>query len=138
MSLTSTQIDLVRDSFATVRENLAPPSARFYETLFSHAPELRPMFRDDLEGQGMRFMTTLSLMVDHLDAPDALAARFDELGRSHKALGVRPAHFVPMEEALVDTLRERIGAAMTPETEAAWRAAYRDLVDEIVARGNLH
>jgi hemoglobin-like flavoprotein len=42
-----------------------------------------------------------------------------------------------MEEALVDTLRAQLGDAMTAETEAAWRAAYRDLADEIVARGQI-
>jgi len=138
MSLTPAQIALVRGSFDRIRENLAPPSAYFYETLFRHAPELRPMFRDDLEGQGMRFMSTLALVVDHLDAPERLEARFAELGRLHAVLGVHPEHFKPMEEALIDTLRNRLGDDMTPETEAAWRAAYEDLSAEIVRRGAIH
>lgn len=138
MPMTQDQIALVRDSFATIRENLAPPSTYFYERLFVHAPGLRPMFRDDLEGQGMRFMTTLALMVDHLDQREALEARFAELGRSHAALGVARDHFAPMEEALIDTLTQQLGSAMDPETERAWRAAYDDLAGEIIQRGDIH
>ena len=39
-------------------------------------------------------------------------------------MGIRKAHYGVMEEALVDTFREILGEEFTPETEAAWRAAY--------------
>lgn len=133
MAIDAVQIDLIRQSFRSIRENLQPPSAFFYEALFRHAPDYRSMFRDDLEGQGMKFLTTLAVIVDDLDRPEALAARLDEIGRSHATLGVRAAHYVPMEEALIDTLRAQLGDALDPATEAAWRAGYREVAQRILA-----
>ena len=42
-----------------------------------------------------------------------------------------------MEEALIDTLRNELGAGMTEETEAAWRAAYEEVAARIMAKGNI-
>jgi nitric oxide dioxygenase len=109
MAIDPARLELVRDSFRRIRGNLQPPSAMFYDALFQHAPGLRGLFRDDLEGQGMRFMTTLAVIVDDLDRPEVLEPQLAAIGRSHAALGVRPAHFAPMEEALIDTLRAQLG-----------------------------
>ncbi|MCA8881693.1 MAG: globin [Rhodobacteraceae bacterium] len=137
MALDPRQIDLIQDSFQKIRANLQPPSAFFYEALFRHAPQYREMFREDLEGQGMRFMSTLGVIVDNLGQPEAVEARFADLGVSHAALGITRAHFPPMEEALIDTLRNELGAGMTEETEAAWRAAYEEVAARIMAKGNI-
>jgi hemoglobin-like flavoprotein len=42
-----------------------------------------------------------------------------------------------MGEALMDTFREELGARFTPEVEAAWRAAYADLSNRIIALGEI-
>lgn len=137
MAIDAPQIDRIQTSFRKIRSNLQPPSAYFYEALFRHAPAYRELFREDLEGQGMRFMSTLAVIVDELDHPEALEARFAEIGRSHATLGVTPAHFVPMEEALIDTLRDQLGEGLDGETEAAWRAAYREVADRIIVKSGL-
>ena len=133
MAIDPARLDLVRDSFRRIRGNLQPPSAMFYDALFRHAPGLRGLFRDDLEGQGMRFMTTLAVIVDDLDRPEVLEPQLAAIGRSHAALGVRPAHFAPMEEALIDTLRAHLGEDLDPATEAAWRDAYGAVAQRIRA-----
>ena len=133
MAIDPARLDLVRDSFRRIRGNLQPPSAMFYDALFQHAPGLRGLFRDDLEGQGMRFMTTLAVIVDDLDRPEALERQLSAIGQSHAALGVRPAHFAPMEEALIDTLRAQLGDRLDADTAAAWRDAYGEVARRILA-----
>ena len=133
MAIDPARLDLVRDSFRRIRGNLQPPSAMFYDALFQHAPGLRGLFRDDLEGQGMRFMTTLAVIVDDLDRPEALERQLSAIGQSHAALGVRPAHFAPMEEALIDTLRAQLGDSLDAATESAWRDAYGEVSRRILA-----
>ncbi len=137
MPLNDRERDLVQRSFEALRGDLGPPSAEFYAALFRHAPELRPLFREDLGGQGMKFMTTLAVLVDNLDDPQALETRYRDLGRLHAAVGVRREHFLPMEEALMDTLRTALGAAFDAETEAAWRKAFRDFAAAMIETGNI-
>jgi nitric oxide dioxygenase len=133
MTLTDEDIRLVRESLPLVTEQLEPASLRFYENLFTLAPELRPMFRDDLAGQGMRFMTTLATIAEVLDDPAAREERIRPLARVHATLGTEPAHFAPMGSALLVTLGETLGPAFTPRLQEAWRKAYDAISAEMIA-----
>ena len=68
MAVDAAQIRLVRESLPSIREHRVPVSMNFYDNLFALAPELRAMFRSDIAGQGMRFMTTLATIADLLEA----------------------------------------------------------------------
>ncbi len=135
MTLTSTELDMVRTSLATLRRDFDAHSLYFYEALFKRAPHLREMFREDLAGQGMKFMSTLGVIVEKLNDDDASAAQYTDLGKKHAILGIKADHFAPMEEALMDTLRAGLGREFTPELEAAWRKAYAKVSANMIRRG---
>ena len=124
MTLTDRQLALIRTSFKALRDNPEPRSIEFYDHFFRHAPHLRDMFRDDdIGGQGMRFMSTLAVIIDNLENPEKIADRYADLGQSHRAMGVRAEFFEPMGEALIDTLAESLGEKFDDETRNAWRSA---------------
>ncbi|MEL6265541.1 MAG: globin domain-containing protein [Pseudomonadota bacterium] len=135
MSLTEHQVGLLRSSFARLGDALEPHSLYFYEALFRHAPEVRPLFREDLAGQGMRFMATLGIILADMRDPAANDARFGELGALHATLGIRAEHFAPMEEALIDTLRNALDDDFTAELEQAWRAAFGHVSAQMIVKG---
>ena len=137
MPLTESQLALVRDSFAALRDDPAPKSILFYEALFAHAPDMRSMFREDLAGQGMRFMATLGVIVDNLHDPDAMAARYTDLGLAHRAIGITAGDFAPMGEALLDTLDQTLGEGFTPEMRDAWAQAYAEFSRDIIEKGGI-
>ncbi len=138
MALTERQKALIRTSFEMLRQDIQPRSVEFYENFFRRVPEVKPMFRlDDIAGQGMRFMTTLAVIVDNLDHPEALAARFEDLGQAHRALGVKASLFAPMGEALIETLQGALGPRFTDEMRQAWQAAYDEVTRELVSRGKI-
>jgi len=125
MPLTDDECQLVRSSLeAASTAELFAGSTRFYDALFARDPSLRAMFRDDLEGQGMRFMSTLKTIVNALDSEEELVAKMADLARMHQILGIQPAQFDTMGEALMETFTQLLGDAFTPELEAAWRKAY--------------
>lgn len=127
----------VRQSFEELRPHLEPTSLQFYEALFERAPELRSLFREDLKGQGMRFMNTLGLILADMEHPEEPSVDYSELGKLHKVLGIRKAHFAPMEEALIDSLRDKLGSRLTPDLEQDWRAAYRAFSAKLVEEGDI-
>ncbi len=114
---------------------------QFYEALFRRAPHLKPMFREDLGGQGMRFMATLGAIVDNLHRPEhrpeAMADRYTDLGAGHRAIGVTARDFEPMGKALLDTLEETLGDAFTPEKREAWALAFAEFSHDIIERGEI-
>jgi hemoglobin-like flavoprotein len=132
MTLTTAQIGQIRASFHRLQAEPETSSELFYQRLFEIAPELRPMFRSDMTGQGMRFMTTLGLIVQHLDDPGALSPYLERLAEGHAAYGVKREHFHPMGQALIRTMREIIGAGFPDEAATAWEAAYELLADQMV------
>ena len=138
MPLTERQLELIRSSFTALRDDPQPKSIEFYDALFRHAPELRGMFRDDLAGQGMRFMATLAAIVDNLHNPGAMEARYADLGAGHRALGVKASDFEPMGRALIDTLRETVGDDFTPEMQEAWETAYAEFSRQIIEKGGIN
>ena len=79
MSITSEELRMVQASLDRLRENFDAHSTYFYDALFRHAPQLRQMFRDDLTGQGMKFMTTLDVIVQKLDDEDQIAEQYTGL-----------------------------------------------------------
>ena len=137
MQITEHELKLVRDCLDRLRHEFDVRSMYFYETLFERAPHLKQLFRDDLAGQGMKFMSTLDVIVRKLDQEEELASRYKGLGDMHAAIGITAADFAPMEEALIDTLREALGDKFTPELEAAWRKAYGIVKDNMIRRGKI-
>ncbi len=137
MSPPDPQAALIRETFHKLQPQVALASLEFYKALFQRAPHLEKLFRDDLAGQGMKFMTTLGFIVENMASPEKLDEKLSELGRVHGILGVKAADFEPMGEALMQTFRNELGEDFTPEAEAAWRAAYADLSNRIIALGGI-
>ena len=137
MPLTERQLGLVRDSFAALRNDPVPKSLEFYDALFRKAPELKGLFREDLTGQGMRFMATLGAIVDNLHDSNAMADRYTDLGNAHRAMGVKAKDFIPMGQALFETLEHTLGEDFTPETKEAWEIAYAEFSRDIIAKGEI-
>lgn len=131
--LTRKQVAEIRASFNELQPKVLEASEIFYRRLFEIAPELRQLFRADIEGQGMRFMTALGAILDHIDNPKELTPHLLRLAQGHSAYGVAPAHFRPMGQALIWTMREVLGDDLSESAELAWQRAYDRLADEMIA-----
>ena len=138
MTISDQEIKEVLGSFDMIGpEELASGSRRFYENLFHRAPGLRALFRDDLSGQGMKFMSTLRTIIVALKDKELLHSELKPLGEGHAKLGVVAINFVPMGEALIDTFREILGREFTAEMENAWRKAYIEISKEMIEQGGI-
>jgi hemoglobin-like flavoprotein len=122
--MTPRQIELVQSSFARVAPIAEVAADLFYARLFELDPALKPMFKGDMKRQGMMLMSMLSTAVRGLKNPEALVPVVKGLGRRHAGYGVKDQHFATVGEALIETLAKGLGPDFTPETRAAWLAAY--------------
>lgn len=114
---------------------LAPHAAwfarNFYQALFALDPALRPVFRTDMEAQGLRLVRMLSSAVDGLVCLDTLVPVLRALGRRHAAYGARHYDFETMGLALMCALTRLRDETLDDPTLAAWRAAYQWMAREI-------
>ncbi|MGI5336141.1 globin domain-containing protein [Streptomyces sp. CA-181903] len=107
--------------------------AELYDELFQRWPYLRSLFPESMEFQRRHLAHIFRYLIDHLHDPDEVTATFKRLGRDHRKLGVRPAHYEAFEAALREALRRTAGARWTGAMEAAWLRMLRFAVAAMVA-----
>ena len=122
--MTPTERELVQATWRQVIPGVDAAGQLFYDRLFEIDPELRPLFKGDIEQQAHRLMATISFAVDGLDDLDLIVPAVRDLGVRHLEYGVTEAHYDTVGEALLWTLERGLGDAFTPEVKNAWVAAY--------------
>lgn len=122
--MTPEQINLVKSTFVYALPISDAVAGDFYGRLFAACPHLRKLFATDMAAQRQKLMMTLTAVVADLDKLDQLVPMVSELARRHVGYGAREDHYAPVGSALIETLRDALGAHFTPEVEAAWGAAY--------------
>jgi class 3 adenylate cyclase/hemoglobin-like flavoprotein len=96
---------------------------RFYEKLFAVAPQVRSLFKGDMNAQGRMLTHMLVGIVYSLSRPDHLTMGLRTLGKSHERYGVRPEYYPAVVDVLIETIREQLGELCTEKVERAWRQA---------------
>jgi len=134
--MTPSQIKLVRTSFAQVVPIATTAADLFYGRLFEIAPQLRPMFPQDLTEQKKKLMAMLGTVVAGLGNLDMLLRTVRALGRQHAGYGVKHYHYAPVGSALLWTLEKGLGEAFTPEVKDAWSTAYIVLSTTMIDAAN--
>lgn len=125
--MTPQQIELVQTSFKKVVPIAGTAADLFYNRLFEIAPEVRPMFPQDMKEQKVKLMAMLGTAVSNLHKLDEILPAVKALGQRHKGYGVTAAHYAPVGTALLWTLEQGLGPEFTPEVKAAWTETYTAL-----------
>lgn len=131
--MTPEQKRLVQDSFQQVAPISELAASLFYGRLFELNPQLRHLFKGDLQEQGRKLMQMLAVVVKGLDRLDELVVAAQALGQRHVAYGVKDEDYEAVGAALLWTLAKGLGAAFTPEVKEAWVAAYKLLTASMTA-----
>ena len=118
--MTPDAIQEIRNSFKSVAAISDAAAEDFYNRLFVLDPGARALFADDMTEQYRNLMQALSVAVDSLDQPETLLPFLRDLGTRHAGYGVQPEHYDMAGTALLETLDAGLGAAFTPECQAAW------------------
>ncbi len=122
--MTPDEIVLVQDSFRMVVPIAGTAADLFYARLFETAPELRPLFPADLAEQKRKLIQMLAVAVNGLSRPEEILPALQDLGRRHAGYGAEAAHYAVVGAALLWTLDQGLGRALTPEVARAWAETY--------------
>jgi nitric oxide dioxygenase len=122
--MTPDQVKLVQQSFAKVAPIAETAAVLFYDRLFEIAPQVKAMFPADMAEQRKKLMATLAVVVNGLGNLESVLPAASALAKRHVSYGARAEHYPVVGAALLWTLEKGLGDAWTPETAAAWTAAY--------------
>lgn len=127
--LTAEQKALVRESFARIEPAIELVVQLFYKRLFDIAPEVRPLFSENMRDQHKKLISALRLSVAALDKLEDLVPTLKLLGAKHRSYGVQATHYGAVGEALLWTLRQSLKNQFTPEVHDSWVAVYTLLAE---------
>lgn len=125
---------LIRKSFATIEAHGSIAALIFYRRLFEIDPELRALFKGDIEIQAQKLTAMLGSLIGLLGQGEALEAELEAMGARHAGYGVQDSHYSTVGTALMAMLAEVLGGDFTEETEEAWTALYQ-AVEAMMKRG---
>ena len=131
-SISKEDIDLVQHSFIRIEPLSMVVGRTFYERLFETNPEIKPLFKGDLESQGEQLMDMIGTAVAGLDDLEKLIPILQELGARHRKYGVEVSHYGAVAEALIWTLEQGLADAFTPDIRAAWVNVYGVLAETMI------
>ncbi|SIQ37823.1 nitric oxide dioxygenase [Rhizobium sp. RU35A] len=131
--MTPNEIDLVQSSFAKVVPIREAAADLFYGRLFDIAPEVKPLFKGDMQEQGRKLMMTLGIVVNGLKDIAGILPAAEALAVRHNDYGVKPEYYAPVGEALIWTLEQGLGPDFTPAVRDAWITAYTTLSQVMIS-----
>lgn len=135
MTLTQTQIDLIRASRAAITGRETRFAVLFYHRLFLLAPYTERLFPADPAARRRKLLDTVDFIHDHLERPARLGDAVGGLGRRHAGLGVSEQDYAPAGEALLWALDRALGARFDPATRDAWLVAHDSMARAMTASG---
>lgn len=133
MSVTPRQIELVQTTWEQVVPIADTAADLFYGQLFTIAPQVKPLFPEDMTEQKKKLMMMITVAVRGLNNVEALVPALHKLGAGHVAYGVKDEHYPIVGAALLWTLEKGLGEAWTDEVKEAWVAVYTLLADTMKA-----
>ncbi len=125
--MTPEQKTIVQDTWAAVVPIQEQAAELFYGRLFSEYPEVKPMFKGDMQEQGEKLMKMIDQAVSSLDNLEPLIDPLKAAGKAHKGYGVAKADYAKVGACLLWTLEQGLGNAYSPAVEDAWGETYNTL-----------
>jgi hemoglobin-like flavoprotein len=122
--LSSSHTALVQSSFRALLPISDTVARLFYDRLFELAPEVRPLFKGNIDQQGPKLIGMLAIAVKQLERPEDLIPALRELGKRHVDYGVKREHYALVGAAFLWTLRESLGASFTEDVRTAWATTF--------------
>lgn len=137
MSLTPTQVDLIRSTVPVLRTHGLAITNLFYTQILTDHPSLNAVFNhaNQVSGHQQKALAgSLASYAAHIDNLGRLAPAVERISNKHASLGVIPAHYDVVGVYLLRAMGEVLGEGLTPDVRDAWAAAYRQLADIMIRR----
>lgn len=124
----------VRASWTEFASRADEVAARFHARFLAFDPAARALLAaTDPEAHRRKLAGVLTEMAEALDNPERLVAVLVALARRHAGYSIRGEQIARAGDALIEALRESLGAQFTAEVEGAWRELV-ELVEAVMRR----
>lgn len=136
-ALTPEQAKIIKATVPVLAEHGLTITTKFYRDMINAHPELRNMFNKTHQETGHQpraLAGSLYAYASNIDDLGKLSPAVELICHKHVSLYLQPEHYSIVGHHLIETLKEVLGEAGTPEIIDAWGAAYWQLADIMIDR----
>ncbi|MGX2960986.1 NO-inducible flavohemoprotein [Peribacillus sp. JNUCC 23] len=128
-------IQIVQSTAPVLKEHSQQIGKKFYELLFSKAPDLYNIFNQTNQKRGIQ-QEALGYAVyaagEHITNLDALKPVIERITQKHRAIGVKAEQYPIVGETLLQAVKDVLGDVATDEIIEAWGKAYGYIADAFI------
>ncbi len=107
----------------------------FYARLFSHHPDMKPMFNQGHQAAGSQQQALAQAVLayaTHIENPSVLLPVLQMVAQKHVSLGIRAEHYAIIGQNLLAAIQEVLQLPEDSPVINAWAAAYGELADLMI------
>jgi hemoglobin-like flavoprotein len=99
----------ITESYERMADRADVMAKSFYQRLFEAAPDVRPLFPEDMTRQREHLAASLALVARNIEHMDILEEPLMLLGVQHIDYGARPRHYLIVRDVLLEAIAETLG-----------------------------
>lgn len=130
-------IAIVKSTAPILEEHGETLTRHFYKRMFSHNPEVAPLFNPANQAAGLQqkaLAGAICAYAANIDNLEILGGAVELIAQKHASLQVKPEHYPVVGENLLASIREVLGEGATDDVINAWAEAYGFLADILIGR----
>ncbi len=128
-------IKIVKSTAPVLEKNGVLLTKHFYQKLFDNNPEVLPFFNRVNQKKGTQataLARAICAYAKNIDNLGALKGAVEMISHKHFSLKVKPEHYPIVGVNLLESIKDVLGDAATPEIVDAWSQAYFFLADILI------
>lgn len=132
-------IAIVKSTAPILQEHGEVLTRHFYKRMFSHNPEVAPLFNPANQVAGLQqkaLAGAICAYAANIDNLAVLGGAVELIAQKHASLQVKAEHYPIVGENLLASIREVLGEGATEEIIDAWAEAYGFLAEILMGREN--
>lgn len=136
LPMIAAHIELVKSTIPVLREHGVALTSYFYQRMLKNHPELKNTFNLDHQSSGMQPRALAGAVLayaENIENPAVLAKAVERITTKHVSLNIQPEQYVIVGENLLHSISEVLDVPMESELIAAWKAAYTQLAELLIA-----
>src|SRR5690606_30211121 len=130
-------IKVVKSTAPILEEHGETLTRHFYERMFSHNPEVAPLFNPANQTAGLQqkaLAGAICAYAKNIDNLEVLGGAVELIAQKHASLQVQAEHYPIVGDNLLASIREVLGEGATKEVLDAWEEAYEFLAEILIGR----
>lgn len=134
--MTPQHIELVKATVPVLRESGVALTTYFYNRMLNNHPELKNTFNMDHQSTGRQpraLAAAVLAYAENIENPAVLAKAIERITTKHVSLNIQADQYAIVGENLLHSISEVLNVPMDSDLIAAWKAAYTELAEILIA-----